>query len=209
MEKKEKMKIILIGMQGSGKGTYAKLLNEIYHLEHISIGDILRNEVNKKSKIGLQIDEILKKGELVDDKIILDLLENKLKNNFVLDGFPRTIKQARELEKITKIDKVFYITLKDETAIKRLTTRIQCEKCGAIYGNRKKPLNDNICDICGSKLIKRPDDNEESIKKRLEIFHKETKPLIDFYIKKKILIKIVGEKTIDKVFSKIEEYLNK
>ena len=196
-------------MQGSGKGTYAKLLNEIYHLEHISVGDILRNEVNQKSKIGLKIDEILKKGELVDDKIILDLLKNKLKNNFVLDGFPRTITQAEELEKITKIDKVFYITLKDKTAIKRLTTRIQCEKCGAIYGNRKKPLKDNICDICGNKLIKRDDDNEESIKKRLEIFHKETKPLIDFYIKKKILIKIDGEKTIDKVFSKIEEYLNK
>ena len=203
------MKIVLIGSAGSGKGTYAQLLSERYNLKHISIGDLLRNEVNKKSIIGLKIDETLKKGELVDDNIILDLLKDKLKNNFVLDGFPRTIKQARELEKITKIDSVFYVTLKDETAIKRLTTRIQCEKCGAIYGNYKKPLKDNICDICGSKLIKRYDDNEKSIKTRLKIFHKETKPLIEFYKKKKILIEINGNNTIDKVFSKIEEYLNK
>ena len=199
------MKLIFIGPQGSGKGTQAKIIANKLNLEHISAGDLLRSATGELKK---EIESHINFGNFVPDKLILKLLKQKLDrtNNFILDGFPRNITQVKELDKITKIDKIIEIEISDSEAIKRLSSRISCEKCGESYNlMTNPPKQKNICDKCKTKLTQRKDDTPESIKKRLEIYHKETEPILKNYPS----IKINGEQKIKDVTGDILKELEK
>ena len=204
---------ILIGPPGSGKGTQAKKVSEFLNYSFISTGDVLREEVKKKTKLGNIVKKYMEKGALVPDDLMLKIIKKNLKKKkgIVLDGFPRTINQAKGLDEILKnkslkIDKVFYLKVKDEEIIKRLSSRRICPKCQSVYNLiTKKPKNDEVCDICNIKLIQRDDDKEEVIRKRLEVYNEETKELLNYY-KDKIL-EINGEGNPEEVFEKIKKYL--
>ena len=188
----QKKNLIFIGAPGSGKGTeIQKLQKEGY--KKISMGDLLRNEVKSKSKLGKQLKKIMDQGKLVSDKLIYNLIDQELnklesKNGFILDGFPRNLNQAKKLDKILKennlkIDAVIEIVTPDEVIIKRISGRYICSNCGATYNkNGKSPKEKGICDICGgTKFQRRSDDTKESIKKRLKIYYKESSDIIEYY----------------------------
>ena len=192
-EKVIEMRIVLLGPPGSGKGTYASRLSPILNIPHISTGDMVREEIRAQTEIGKKIKEYSDKGELVPDEIIIDLLTKRLKKpdaekGFILDGFPRTIKQAEALEKMFKIDVVINLNVPDEIIIKRLSSRLICKQCGAVYNQLTlKPKVDGICDKCGGKLYQREDDKPEVIQERLNVYRKSTEPLIGHYRRKSIL----------------------
>ena len=187
------MKIIFLGPPGAGKGTYASRLTPILGVPHISTGDIVRDEIKAQTELGKTIREYSDKGELVPDEIITKLLTKRLRKpdhekGFILDGFPRTIKQAEALDKISKIDLVINLNVPDEIIIKRLSNRLTCKKCGTIYNKLTlKPKRDNICDECGGQLYQREDDKPEVIQERLNVYRKKTEPLIEYYRKKDLL----------------------
>jgi len=187
------MKMILLGPPGAGKGTYASRLTPILETPHISTGDIVRDEIKAQTELGKTIREYSDKGELVPDEIIIKLLAKTLRKpdyerGFILDGFPRTIKQAEALDKISKIDLVINLNVPDEIIIKRLSNRLTCKKCGTIYNKLTlKPKKDNICDKCGGQLYQREDDKPEVIQERLNVYRKKTEPLIEYYRKKNLL----------------------
>jgi len=204
---------IFIGPPGSGKGTQAKKISEFLNYSFISTGDILREEVKKKTKLGNMAKKYMEKGELVPDDLMLKIIKKNLKKKkgVILDGFPRTINQAKGLDEILKnkslkIDSVFYLKVKDEEIIKRLSSRRICPKCQNIYNLiTKKQKNDEVCDICNVKLIQRDDDKEEVIIKRLKVYNEETKELLNYY-KDKIL-EIDGEGNPEDVFERIKKHL--
>ncbi|MFW6110566.1 MAG: adenylate kinase [Thermoproteota archaeon] len=187
------MEIVLLGPPGAGKGTYASRLTKDLGIPHISTGDMVREEINAETELGKRIKEYSAKGELVPDKIIIDLLKNRLnepdcKGGFILDGFPRTIQQAEALERISDIDVVINLEVPDEIIIKRLSNRLICEDCGAIYNRLTlKPERDNICDECGGRLYQRKDDKPEVIQERLNVYRNKTEPLIKYYKEKRLL----------------------
>ncbi|MCW3994128.1 MAG: adenylate kinase [Candidatus Bathyarchaeota archaeon] len=187
------MKMIFLGPPGAGKGTYASRLTPILETPHISTGNIVRDEIKAQTELGKTIREYSDKGELVPDEIIIKLLAKTLRKpdyerGFILDGFPRTIKQAEALDKISKIDLVINLNVPDEIIIKRLSNRLTCEKCGTIYNKLTlKPKKDNICDECGGQLYQREDDKPEVIQERLNVYKKKTEPLIEYYRKKDLL----------------------
>ncbi len=205
------MKLMIIGPQGSGKGTQAKLLEKKYGIPHIATGDLLREAVKDGTELGLKIKDILERGELVPDEIVISLIKEELKRNkdgFILDGFPRTLEQAKALDKITKLDKVIDIIVSDKESIKRISGRRSCPKCGLVFHViTNKPKKAGVCDDCGSGLIQRDDDKEEVIKKRLKIYHEETSLLEDFYRNEEILEEVNGEQPIKKVFENIVKVL--
>lgn len=204
------MKFIFLGPPGAGKGTVAKKFNEGYNIPHISTGDLFREEVKNKTELGIKISNILSSGGLVPDSITIEIIKERIensdcKNGYILDGFPRTISQAQSLEKENPIDFVIFFNISDQDVKKRLTGRRVCEKCGAIYNIYfNKPKKDGICDIDNAKLITRDDDNEESISKRLEIYHSQTLPLIDFYKNLNKLITVDAILEPDQIFKEIE-----
>lgn len=195
------MNIIFIGVQGSGKGTQAKELANKLNLVHISTGDLLREQ---KGDLKNKIDKIINEGNLISDELMIELLNEKIKEvndkeGVILDGFPRNLIQAKKLENEIKIDYVFEIKISDEESVKRLINRRTCVNCKRGYNlfTQPKPKNPEICDFCGGKLIQRKDDNLESIKKRIKTYHVETKPLLNYYKDK--LISINGEQKIEKI----------
>lgn len=208
------MKLIMFGAPGAGKGTQAEKIAAKLNIPTISTGAVIRSEIEKKSEIGLKVQDIIKKGELVSDDIVLNMIEIRLKeddckNGFILDGFPRTIPQAEGLEKLGyEIDHVINIDVSDETIIERLSGRLECPKCHAIFHkSTKKPKVDGICDLCGDTLATRADDNPEVIKNRLNVFHEQTEPLKDYY-NKKGLVKNIGdlgsvEKVTEEIFKQL------
>ncbi len=209
------MNIVLLGPPGVGKGTYAKRLSERYNIPHISTGDILREEIHKGSELGRQVREYVERGELVPDDIIIQVVKERLraedcKKGFILDGFPRTLNQARALDEITKIDVVFNFVAPKEVIIDRLSGRRICSQCGAIYHIKyRPPKKPGICDVCGGKLYQREDDRPEVIETRLEVYKKQTAPLIEYYTKKGLLVDIDASKEIDQVIAQCEEVLRK
>jgi adenylate kinase len=187
------MRIALFGPPGAGKGTYASRLKEKLGAPHISTGDMVREEIKAQTELGKAIKQYSDKGELVPDAIIIQLLAKRLKQpdckkGFILDGFPRTIPQAEAFGKFSKLDLVINLVVPDEIIITRLSNRLSCRKCGAIYNRLTlKPKREGICDICGSELIQREDDKPEVIRERLNVYQKNTEPLITYYREKGIL----------------------
>ena len=198
--------IILIAAPAAGKGTLSEMLVEKYNYAHISTGDLLRDAAKKGDELGNKISEILKRGELVTDEIVFQLLErrlkeNDIKNGYILDGFPRTLNQAKmydELLQKLKLDLgiVVVIDTQYETLKKRIVGRVLCKNCGSVYNTLtgvNTPKNEGICDKCGSELEKRSDDNEESFEVRFNTYKEKTAPLIDYYKEKGNLFFINGE----------------
>jgi len=187
------MKIIFLGPPGAGKGTYASRLTPILKLPHISSGDMVREEIKAQTELGKLMKEYSDKGKLGPDEIMIKILAKRLrkpdcKKGCILDGFPRTIKQAEALEKISEIDLVININVPDEIIITRLSNRLTCKKCGTIYNKLTlKPKKDNICDQCGGQLYQREDDKPKVIQERLNVYRKKTEPLIEHYKKKNLL----------------------
>ena len=187
------MKIILLGPPGAGKGTYASRLTPILKLPHISSGDMVRDEIKAQTELGKLMKEYSDKGKLGPDEIMIKILAKRLrkpdcKKGCILDGFPRTMKQAEALERIMKIDLVINLNVPDQIIIKRLSNRLTCKKCGTIYNKLTlKPKKENMCDQCGGELYQREDDKPKVIQERLNVYRKKTKPLIEHYKKKNLL----------------------
>ena len=200
------MYIIMLGATGSGKGTAAKILSKKTGLPHISTGDMFREQIKKETELGKLANSYISNGKLVPDEVTIDIVKDRLnwedaKNGVILDGFPRTEIQAKALDEILKeqgkkVTIVPELVIPDQIIIERILNRATCsnKECGAIYNTKFKPPKvEGICDICGSKLITRNDDNEETIKKRLEVYHQNSKDLIEFYKEKGVLKTIEPE----------------
>lgn len=206
----------MLGPPNSGKGTYALRLSPILGVSSISTGELCREEAAKRTELGKKIKEIMDKGGLQPDEIIIEMIKNRLKKDdckkgFILDGYPRTLKQAEELEKITKLDYVINLVVPEWVLLKRVSLRVTCEKCGEIYNlGYLKPKREGICDKCGGELIQRDDDKEGAVKKRFQEYEEKTRPLIDYYKKKGILLNVLNDKietppedVVDKILIKL------
>ena len=216
------MNIILIAPPAAGKGTESEKLIKDYSLAHISTGDLLRAAINEKTPLANEINECIAKGELVSDEIILKLIESRIldddcKNGYILDGFPRTINQAKKYDEMLEKNNleagyVFVIDIDKSLAKSRIVGRRSCPKCGRVYNvsfEDSMPKVENICDDCNVELIKRKDDNEESFEKRYEVYLSETAPLIDYYEKKNILYHIDGNIDKEERHNMIKDILDK
>lgn len=188
------MQIILLGAPGAGKGTQAKFISDHFNIPQISTGDMLRASVSKGTALGLKAKVLMEKGELVPDDLILDLVKDRISekdctNGFLFDGFPRTLDQANALkEKGIKIDCVIEIMVDDDEIIQRMSGRRVHSASGRTYHiKHNPPKQENIDDETGEPLIQRPDDNEETVRKRLAIYHEQTSPLVDFYKKSSLV----------------------
>ena len=211
------MNIIFLGPISSGKGTQADIMAKEYNLIAISIGELLRERCNIEDDIGLKIASLQKQGQLVDDDITLQVLEEKVRTcnenqGILFDGYPRTVHQAHLLDELLKkydrqINKVINLEIEDEAIVDRIGGRLVC-KCGETYHRTyKKPVKENICDKCGDSLYQRADDTEEGIKKRLEVYHTYVYPLIDFYKNRNLLESVDALQDIEKVSSDIRKIL--
>lgn len=212
------MKIIMLGAPGAGKGTQAKQIAKKYCIPHISTGDIFRANIKEQTPLGMEAKTYMDKGQLVPDeltvKILLDrVAKDDCKDGYVLDGFPRTIPQAKVLDEAVaklgeSIDYAINVDVPDENIVNRMSGRRACVKCGATYHIvHVPPKAEGICDTCGSELILRDDDKPETVKNRLKIYHEQTQPLIDFYQEKGILKEVDGTKDMNDVFNEIVQIL--
>ncbi|MBO4476794.1 MAG: adenylate kinase [Lachnospiraceae bacterium] len=212
------MKIIMLGAPGAGKGTQAKLIADQYQIPHISTGDIFRANIKNGTELGKKAKTYMDQGLLVPDELVVDLVVDRVAqddcvNGYVLDGFPRTIPQAKALDealikKGTGIDYALNVDVPDENIIRRMSGRRACVNCGATYHIVHIPTKvEGICDRCGSELILRDDDKPETVQKRLDVYHEQTQPLIDYYSKAGILISVDGTKDMMDVFADIEKIL--
>ena len=212
------MKIIMLGAPGAGKGTQAKMIAEKFAIPHISTGDIFRANIKNNTPLGQEAKKYMDEGKLVPDeltvKILLDrVAQDDCKNGYVLDGFPRTIPQAEVLDQeLTKlndqIDYAINVDVPDENIVKRMSGRRACLTCGATYHiEHIPPKQEGICDKCGSELVQRDDDKEETVLNRLKVYHDQTQPLIDYYTKKNILKTVDGTVDMKDVFAAITAIL--
>ena len=212
------MKVIMLGAPGAGKGTQAKQIADKYSIPHISTGDIFRANINNGTELGKKAKTFMDQGLLVPDELVVELVADRIqqddcKNGFVLDGFPRTIPQAEALDaalaKINeKMDYAIDVDVPDENIITRMSGRRACLNCGATYHIVSIPTKvEGICDRCGSPVVLRDDDKPETVKKRLEVYHEQTQPLIDYYKKKDILKTVNGVQPMEDVFKAIVEIL--
>jgi adenylate kinase len=208
------MRLIFLGGPGSGKGTQAKKLVEKYGLTHISTGDLLRKAMKDGTELGKTARKYVDAGDLVPDDVILGMIKEKLKEidgGFIFDGFPRTLEQARGLKEILAelgmdIDMAVNLNVNDDLIIERLSSRRMCKTCGFEYNLKTRPpRKEGICDIDGGELYQRSDDNEETIKNRLSLYHNKTKPIEDFYRDSGKLVDIDGSGSFDDVFESITE----
>ncbi len=209
------MKLIVLGAPGSGKGTQAKFITKTHEIPQVSTGDLLRDAVKRKTQLGVKAQEFMGTGILVPDKIVLELLEERLakadcSRGFILDGYPRNLAQANELAKITEIELVINIDVDYSLLVKRITGRRTCKECGAIFHNEfSPPEKDGVCDKCSGELFQRDDDTEETVKKRLETYENQTKPLIARYSEQSILKTLVSDGTIEEMRLKVKNLLEK
>ncbi|WP_461205183.1 adenylate kinase [Clostridium sp. DL1XJH146] len=208
------MNIILLGPPGAGKGTQAKLISKRYSIPHISTGDIFRKNIKEKTQLGVEAKNYLDKGLLVPDELTIKIVEDRLSNDdcvdgFLLDGFPRTVDQAEALDKYlknkqNKIDFALLIDVPMDLIVDRMTGRRVCPNCGASYHVKFNPTKvQGKCDLCGSEIIQRKDDNEETVKDRLDVYEKQTAPLVNYYLNEETLLKVDGNRQIEKVFEEI------
>ncbi|MCF7793144.1 MAG: nucleoside monophosphate kinase [Candidatus Cloacimonetes bacterium] len=201
------MNIVLIGVQGSGKGTQAKLLVEKTGWKHVTTGDLLRDNIANGTELGMKAKSFMDKGELVPDSYVFEIVRvalKSLKDGFILDGFPRNKKQLDFLRENFKIDYAVLLDLADEKAIERLTARRHCEDCKKDYNLLySKPEVDGVCDDCGGKIVARVDDNEATINKRIEKFHLETNPVIESFAADDLLIKVNADQSVMAIHEEI------
>ncbi|TJX62307.1 adenylate kinase [Soehngenia saccharolytica] len=214
------MRLILLGPPGAGKGTQASAIVKRYNIPHISTGDIFRMNIKENTPLGKEVKSYLDAGLLVPDKLVVDIVRDRIrrsdcKNGFLLDGYPRTINQAEVLnqelaEMGTKLDAAINIFLDTQLLIERAVGRRLCKNCGATYHIKfHPPKQDGICDICGGELYQRDDDKEETVKKRIEVYLTQTKPLIEYYKDKDLLVNIDGAQSIEDTFKEIINALEK
>ncbi len=212
------MKIIMLGAPGAGKGTQAKMIADKYGVPHISTGDIFRANIKNGTELGMEAKKYMDQGLLVPDELTVRILLDRVaqddcKNGYVLDGFPRTIPQAEVLDsELTKlgdhIDYAINVDVPDENIVKRMSGRRACLTCGATYHiEHVPPKKEGICDVCGSELVLRDDDKPETVKDRLNVYHEQTQPLIDFYTEKGVLKTVDGTVPMEEVFAAITAIL--
>lgn len=202
------MLIVLLGPPAAGKGTQAKKVVEFFGIPHISTGEILRQNISENTELGKIAARYINKGDLVPDEVIIAEVKERLEkpdciNGALLDGFPRTLNQARELDKITKVDIVIDIQVDEATLLKRVTSRQTCSQCGRTYVNKK----DGVCQ-CGGKLYTRADDTQEAFINRLNNYRKLTLPITNYYAEQNKLVEIDGQGDAEQVFERIKEILN-
>ncbi|MCT4594512.1 MAG: adenylate kinase [Anaeromicrobium sp.] len=212
------MRLILLGPPGAGKGTQAAGIVEKYNVPHISTGDIFRKNIKEKTDLGVKAKEYIDKGLLVPDEIVVAIVKDRLeeadcKEGFLLDGFPRTVNQARALDEALKnmevnLNEVVNINVDKEVLVGRAVGRRICKECGATFHIEFNPAKqEGLCDKCGGELYQRADDTAETVSKRIEVYINETQPLIDYYKEKGILVTIDGQQDINKVFDDIVKAL--
>ncbi|MCD5383537.1 nucleoside monophosphate kinase [candidate division WOR-3 bacterium] len=201
------MKILVIGPPGSGKGTQARMVAENMGIPFISLGDIIRDEIEKKTEFGSMAERYSSKGELVPDNLVVDVLMPNLPSSFILDGFPRNLAQAQLFEKIG-VDKVLFLHLEQDRIIERMAKRRICLDCKRVYNlDSFPPKIRGLCDICSAKLIIRDDDREETVRRRLEVYEEETRPVIDFYKKRGIVTEVDVDGSVQEVRKRIGQVL--
>ncbi|SEA11381.1 Adenylate kinase [Oribacterium sp. KHPX15] len=212
------MKIVMLGAPGAGKGTQAIKIADKYGIPHISTGDIFRANIKGGTELGMKAKSYMDKGQLVPDEVTIGMLldriaEDDCKDGYVLDGFPRTIPQAESLTKALadkgdKIDFALDINVPDEAILTRMSGRRACPKCGATYHIvYAAPQKENICDKCGSELIIRSDDKPETVQDRLNVYHKQTEPLISYYKNEGVFCEVDGTKELQEVFNDVVKVL--
>lgn len=212
------LNIVLLGPPGAGKGTQAELIKEKYGIPQISTGDIFRANIKKGTELGKKAKGYMDKGELVPDSLVVDLVKDRLgeddcKNGFMLDGFPRTVFQAEELDKIMdergmKINAVLNIDVETERLVRRIAGRRVCKVCGATYNvDYKPPEKEGVCDKCGGEVYQRADDNAETVKNRIKVYFDQTAPLIDYYTKSGNIVNLDGNLDSKEVFGNIVKAL--
>jgi len=204
------MKLVIFGPPNAGKGTQSQKLSEKYKIPQVSTGDLLRKAVADKTPLGLKVKSYLDQGKLGPDRLIVEIIKERIakpdcRNGYILDGFPRTMAQAYELEKITDVDIVLNIVVDFEVLLERATGRRVCPKDGTVYHIKYNPPMKlpGKCDKCGTDLILRDDDNEVTVGERLRVYREQTEPLIDYYRKKGKLVDIDGTGGIDAVFDRM------
>jgi adenylate kinase len=203
---------VVLGKQGAGKGTQCVRLSHHYVVPHVSTGDMLRSEVKSRSSLGQRAAELMDQGELIPDEMVMEMVGGRLTERdttgrgFVLDGCPRTTGQAESLEKIVEpfgLDMVIDLQAPTSLVMKRLASRRVCVDCGANYSTAAPPLVNWTCDVCGGEVVQRPDDTEEAIERRLNLYEEETAPLIDWYKKRELLVEINGTGSPDAVTRRV------
>lgn len=208
------MNLVLMGPPGAGKGTQGELLAKKLGIDTISTGVMLRTAIKEQTEIGKQVDKIISEGKLVPDDIMVKLVKERLEKpdcakGFILDGFPRTTAQADALTKSgVKIDKVLSLEVDDAVIVERLSSRRECSKCGAPYNViSNKPEKDGVCDKCGGDLIQRADDNPDTIKNRLNVYHTQTEPIKEYYEKLGLLVTAKGEEELSDTTRNVDKAL--
>lgn len=212
------MNVILLGPPGAGKGTQATTIVKEYQIPHISTGDIFRENIKNGTELGKKAQEYMNQGELVPDDLVIEIATDRLAREdchqgFLLDGFPRTVHQAEELDRFLegrgdKVHHVLNISVAKEELIRRLIGRRVCKNCGATYHiETMKPKVEGVCDVCGGELVQRADDNRETVENRIDVYEQQTMPLIDYYAKAGVLVHIDGSLGLENVFTKIREVL--
>ena len=219
MAELKKKNLIFFGAPGAGKGTMANALKAVHPVAHISTGDLLRDEIKRDTELGRAASEIMKAGKLVPDEIVADMVRARLSqpdcaNGFILDGYPRTVPQAYLLDKVLAdlgltLDCVVYLKVADDIILQRLTARVSCKDCKAIYNRLfMPPKQEGICDQCGGELIQRADDSLETAQNRLKVFYEQTSPLLDLY-RERGLVYERAELDLDKATRMLLEELEK